>query len=90
MPLDPKLVDKNLVAAAVAHDFTPRMLATWNGAIARTPRVLVPIQLDALIVRQEGGTWADCAMTPPERGSDGLAHELLATPFAERAPRPVG
>ena len=83
-------IDKNLVAAAVAHDFTPRMLSTWNGAIARTPRVLVPVQLDALIVRHEGGTWADCAMTPPPHGSETLAHELLATPFAERASRPVG
>ena len=83
-------VNKNLIAAAVAHDFTPRMVATWHDAMARTPRVLVPIQLDALIVRQKGGTWADCAMTPPERGSDTAAHQLLAAPFAEREARPVG
>jgi len=84
-------LDKTLVTAAIAHDFTPRMFATWNGALARTPRVLVPIQLEALIVRHQGGTWADCKMTPPVAGSsDALAHELLADPFAEQAPRPTG
>lgn len=83
-------VNKNLIAAAVAHGITPGMVATWHDGIARTPRVLVPIQLDALVVRHQGGTWADCAMTPPPPGSDGAAHELLAAPFAEREARPAG
>ncbi len=65
------------------------MLATWDARIARTPRVLVPIQLDVLMVRKEGGTWASTAMTVPDAGSAPAAHTLLAEPFAERgAERP--
>ena len=83
-------VDSRLVATAVAHGLTPGMLATWNETIARTPRVMVPIQLDALVVRDAGGTWADCRMTKPDSGSTPDAHTLLAPPFAERASRPPG
>jgi len=83
-------IDRRLLSTAVAHDFTPGMISTWNESVARTPRVLVPIVVDALIVRAESGTWAECGMAPPPPGSTADAHELLATPFAERAPRPRG
>ena len=83
-------IDSRLVATALAHDLTPGMIATWHDSIARTPRVMVPIQLDALVVREQGGTWADCAMTAPADNTTPEAHTLLAAPFAERAPRPPG
>jgi hypothetical protein len=85
MAIDPKLVSLSL-----AHGLSPGMIATWNPKLPRTPRVLVPIQLDALVVRTEGGTWAKVDMDVPETGSTRVAHELLATPFAEREPRKPG
>lgn len=51
----------------------------------RLPRVLVPVQLDVLLVRAEGGDWADCHMKdpvqnpPPDQPND--AEHLLPTPF---------
>ncbi|MFI5706620.1 hypothetical protein [Kribbella sp. NPDC051620] len=85
MAIDPKLISLSL-----AHGMTPGMIASWNPKVPRTPRVLVPIQLDALVVRKEEGTWAKVAMEVPETGSDRLAYELLAEPFAEREPRKPG
>ncbi|WP_426595714.1 hypothetical protein ACPPVS_08900 [Cellulomonas sp. McL0617] len=82
--------DNRLVGAAIAHGITPRAVATWNPALARTPRVMVPIQLDVLLVREEGGTWAKTAMTVPDPGSAPDAHTLLPDPFAERDPRKPG
>jgi hypothetical protein len=84
------MVDPKLISLSLAHGLTPGMIATWNPQLPRTPRVLVPIQLDALVVRSEGGTWAKVAMEVPETGSDQLAYELLAEPFAEREPRKPG
>lgn len=83
-------IDPHLIAAAVAHGITPGMAATWHELMPRTPRVLVPIQLDVLIVRSEGGSWAECAMKPPPAGSNASAEPLLASPFGERAARPKG
>lgn len=83
-------IDDRLVAAALAHDLTPGMLATWDPRLARTPRVLVPVQLDVLVVRQDGGTWAKVAMAVPEAGSSPAAHTLLAEPFTEREARKPG
>lgn len=83
-------LDSGQISAALAHGLTQRALATWHPALARTPRVMVPIQLDALVVRTEGGTWADVAMTAPAPGTSTVAHELLAAPFKERAPRKPG
>lgn len=51
----------------------------------RLPRVLVPVQLDVLLVRAEGGDWADCRMKdpvqnpPPDQPND--AEHLLPEPF---------
>ena len=83
-------IDNRLIAVAVAHDLTPGMLATWDPRLARTPRVLVPVQLDVLMVRADGGTWAKTAMAVPDAGTSPDAYTLLAEPFAERDPRKPG
>jgi hypothetical protein len=69
---------------AAAHGITPRTTATWNPSIPRNVRVLVPIQLDALIVREDGGTWANCQMADPAAGvTQTSRRDLLPAPFAE-------
>ncbi|WP_217591178.1 hypothetical protein [Burkholderia sp. GbtcB21] len=86
-------IDKRLFAAAVANGLDPRAAATWHPDLPRTPRVLVPIQVDALVVRAEGGVWADCAMRDPDPDTEIAieAGQLLPAPFAERAtPRARG
>ena len=70
------------ISATVAFDIGARSIATWNDAIARSPRVLVPVVVEALTVRAEGGTWANCTMTPPLRGSNVQAPDLLPDPFS--------
>ena len=73
-----------MFSIAAAHGITPRTIATWNQTLPRTPRVLVPIQLDALVVRQDGGTWADCRMRDPDPGvTQTTRRDLLPAPFAE-------
>ncbi len=56
------------LALAAAHGITDRMIATWNPELPRDPRVLVPILVDALVLRQPGGQWAATEMdqTPAE------------------------
>src|SRR5215831_4811511 len=76
---------------AAAHGITARMKATWDPQLPRTPRVMVPIHLDVLMVRAAGGTWADCAL----RHVDGVAGAeptyVKPPPFANRAaPRARG
>ncbi len=85
-------VPKELVAVAAAQGFTAGAIATWTPGIARSPRLLVPIQVDALVVRPGDAprVWADCAMATPEDGSQVAAPDLLAKPFAERAVRAPG
>jgi hypothetical protein len=92
-PLDP------VFEIAAAHNITPRLVATWNTTVPRTPRVMVPIQLDALVVRQAGGTWANCLMSappdpPPNSPPDAIVPRLslLPPPFQELAAesRPPG
>ena len=84
---------KQVFAAALSHGLDPKVAATWHPDLPRTPRVLVPMQLDALVVRQAGGTWADCRMRDPDP-SQPLpvdSSTLLPQPFAELpAPRPRG
>ena len=41
---------------AAANGITPRMVDTWYPFLIRLPRVLVPMHVDALIVRQGGGS----------------------------------
>jgi hypothetical protein len=78
-------LDPALVSAAVAHGITPKVVATWSPVVYRAPRVLVPCQLDVLVVRDTEQAWAQCAMAP-SRGdtvnptpSDGL----MPTPFTD-------
>src|SRR5439155_11470009 len=86
-------ISKQVFAAAVAHGLDPRAAVTWHPELPRTPRVLVPIQVDALVVRTIGGVWADCRMRDPDPNSEALidAGSLLPPPFAELdAARPRG
>ena len=86
-------VSVNDFAVAAAHNITARSAATWSALVPRTPRVMVPIQLDALAVRSSGATWADCLMkTPPDQGDTGVPRlSLLPDPFTElKTPRPAG
>jgi hypothetical protein len=77
---------------AAAHHITPRTLATWSSRVPRTPRVMVPVQLDALVVRNEGAKWADCTMSTPPAGDGRVPRlSLLPPPFKElAASRPKG
>ena len=69
-------------AIAAAHGITERTIRTWSPQVFRSPRVLVPIHVDALAVRTAGGQWADCAMTVPAQGSTGNTRSgLLPPPF---------
>jgi len=79
-------------ALAAAHNITPRTMATWNQFLPRTPRVLVPIQLDVMMVRQDGETWANCLMaTPDPNAGIQQRRDLLPPPFTELAKsRPPG
>ncbi len=86
-------ISKQVFAAAVAHGIDPRAVVTWHPDLPRTPRVLVPIQVDALVVRTVGGVWADCRMRDPDPDNDQPidAGSLMPAPFAELdAPRPRG
>jgi hypothetical protein len=71
---DPK--DFNIEAATVK---------TWDDALPREMRVLVPIHLDALVVRRQGGDWADCRMRTPEEGGSNDSARLLPEPFTDLA-----
>lgn len=78
-------ISKQLFAAAAAHGITPEMVATWHPELPRAPRVLVPIRVDALVVREAGGTWADCRMNAPDPAAPGpiRARDLLPAPFTD-------
>jgi hypothetical protein len=80
---------------AAAYSINERVIGSWSALVPRTPRVLVPIHLDALVVRAGGGEWADCAMTVPaarRAGEAAIDSRLLqAKPFQDRAiPRGPG
>src|SRR5215472_12836296 len=88
-------IPSEVFSAALAHGFTIDAVNTWNPNIARSPRVLVPIEATALAVRSAGGTWADCKMSAPpqDAGETNLAAaaDLLPPPFQNLdTPRPVG
>ena len=76
---------QQMFGAVAAHGITPRTVATWSSAIPRTPRVLVPVQLDALVIRQQGGEWADCRMSDPPAGVTSTNRRaLLPAPFTDK------
>jgi hypothetical protein len=72
-------------SAAAAYGITQRVVNTWNPHLLRTPRVLVPVQVDALVIRpgQAASPWADCALKPHPGTSDVTRRDLLPAPFAE-------
>jgi len=83
MTIDPSL----RLGLTVAHDLSPRAIATWSPHVARTPRMLVPVQLDALVVRPgEARGFANLHMTPPATGTDVDAADLLPAPFTDLLP----
>ncbi|TMB84273.1 MAG: hypothetical protein E6J39_04365 [Chloroflexi bacterium] len=77
---------------AAANGITPRMVDTWYPFLIRLPRVLVPMHVDALIVRQGGGTWARTGMkTPPPDAQGKPLDSLMPKVFANLpGPRPPG
>ena len=81
-----------LLAMAVTTGVTNRTIATWQPATPRDPRVLVPIELDVLMVRTAGGAWADCGMrVPADTGKTIDASSMLPPPFQElKTTRPAG
>ena len=80
--------------AAAAYRINPGVIGTWNPYLIRTPRVLVPISVDALVVRpsQAAQTWADCALkAAPQQTTPVSRYDILPTPFAElKTPRTAG
>ncbi len=83
-----------LVSIAAASGITPRTVATWYPQLVRTPRVLVPIELDVLMVRDSQLTWAATGMAVPPGGEDHEpvpASSLMPAPFTDLAEsRPRG
>jgi len=80
-------------AIAAAHGITTRTVATWYPQLARSARVMVPILVDALVVRTPGAQWADCAMKTPVTGSKGNKRSSLLPPPFQNLPdnsRPPG
>ena len=76
-----------------AQGVNPQVVATWNPDLRREKRLLVPIQVDALPVRVEGGTWADCRMASPDSVDveEPRSIDLLPLPFTDRdGPRARG
>lgn len=76
-------------SAAAAYRITDKVIATWNPYLIRTPRVLVPVQLEALVVRpqQPAESWADCALkAAPQQTAPVTRYDILPTPFAELSP----
>jgi hypothetical protein len=59
------------ISLAAAHQITPQVVATWWPGRRITPGVLVPIELDVLMVRDADLPWAQTAMTPPPQASPG-------------------
>ncbi|HEY1502142.1 MAG TPA: hypothetical protein VGF88_21375 [Acidobacteriaceae bacterium] len=73
-------------SVAAAYRITPKVIGTWNPYLIRTPRVLVPMQVDALVVRpnEPAQSWADCALKPdPQQTTRVTRYDILPTPFAE-------
>lgn len=81
-------------SAAASYRITQKVIDTWNPFLIRTPRVLVPIQVEALVVRpnEPAQSWADCALKPaPQQTTPVTRYDILPAPFAELAtPRTSG
>ena len=76
---------------AVSENITQGVIATWSSLLHRAPRVLVPVQVDALMVPVTGGSWADCKVQDAAQAPVGGNRQQLAPdPFSARAARPAG
>jgi hypothetical protein len=76
----------DLVSIAAAHGITPRVSATWYPPLLRTPRVLVPMELDVLVVRNTELTWAETGMTTPPKADPG--DHSTSVPGGSLQPKP--
>src|SRR5262249_40176676 len=78
-------IDPSLrLGLTAAHDLSPRAVVTWSPLVVRTPRVMVPVQLDALVVRPgETRTLAALRMAAPPTGPDRDARDLATPPFRD-------
>jgi hypothetical protein len=87
-------ISRDLFAITAAHGFTSKAAATWFPQLPRTPRVMVPLHLDALVLRHDPSLdphqpnsqtkWADTRMAPPSGSGDPVPRlSLLPDPFAE-------
>jgi len=56
-----KISQQLLMFFSCGHGITPRTVATWYPYLMRTPRVLVPMELNVLMVRDANQSWAALA-----------------------------
>ncbi len=75
------MVDRIKAEALGIHS---KVVRTWDVNLKRLPRLLVPIFVDALVVRTERTDWADCRMRTPEEGGSTRSIDLLPPPFVDR------
>jgi hypothetical protein len=71
---------------AAAYGITAQTAATWATMVPRTPRVIVPVGLQVLMVRQGAGVqWADCGMRVPttDPGTVVEASTMMPAPFSQ-------
>jgi hypothetical protein len=92
-PPDPKRVEKAMVSAQwaglVRLDLDLAGIGTWDSTLVRHPRLLVPVDLQALYVPKGGRerfVRLPFALTTP----DGKEPEPMPEPFSEGEPRPAG
>src|SRR5579859_6236772 len=71
--------------SAAAYGITQRVIDTWNPFLIRTPRVLVPVQVDALVIRpnEVAQGWADCRLKPAPQDPNPTRYDILPDPFSE-------
>ena len=73
-------------SAAAAYRINPQVVETWNPYLLRTPRLLVPVAVDALVVRpgEAAQSWAECKLKAADPAIDApTRYDVLPDPFAE-------
>ena len=73
--------------ANAAQGLSMQVARTWTETLVREPRLLVPVHLDVLMVRSEGGTWARTGLQRDAQGNwqQPKPFEDLAAPRAKGA-----
>lgn len=91
--IDPKLIAKAILTPAwsglVRADASLAELGTWSPSVIREPRILVPIDLQALYV-PEGSTERFVSLPYALTTPDGQPPEAMPVPFDEGEPRAPG